>query len=262
MEDRVTKFINDITSSDNAAFQILKLFVEPYGLTGLLIVLCLLGIVIHSYTRREWDVEKKAENNIEKIPSLITAIDDLRKKVSDLDIAATTVPITQDLPPPKSPLEIEFEGIEPVRWEPEQHGTFNDEVRRKHFGISVHNRGDIDIQQVAVEIEKIEEIPNRANEIRPLPKTLGLRLKFKTNNATLQNFHADFRDRVPVISHVDSMLINEQLRVASTQRYEFPHNGRRHYIYLKVTGAKVPPVTDIFTVWVDSGGLQMQRGTV
>jgi hypothetical protein len=84
------------------------LFVEPYGLTGLLIVLCLLGIVIHSYTRREWDVEKKAENNIEKIPSLITAIDDLRKKVSDLDIAATTVPITQDLPPPKSPLEIDF----------------------------------------------------------------------------------------------------------------------------------------------------------
>lgn len=159
-----------------------------------------------------------------------------------------------------SPLEIEFENIEPVRWEDGHHGIFNEPTRRKHFGISVHNRGSVDVAQVSVEIERIEQVPNRSNEIVQPSKTLGLRLKFKTNNATSQTFHADFRDRVSIISHVNAMMMDGNLLVASTQRFEFPHNNCRHRIYLKVTGEKVLPVTDVFTVWVDSSGLQMQRG--
>lgn len=164
--------------------------------------------------------------------------------------------------PNKSPLEIEFEGTAPIRWEDEQHNVLQDQVRRKHYGINVHNMGNMDVEQVAVEVEKIEQIPDRANEIIPIPQMLGLRLRFKLNNATSQAFPVGFRDRVSVISHVDGMLMNEELRIASTQMYEFHHRNRRHRIHIKVTGAKVQPVKEIFTVWVDSGGLQMQRGTV
>lgn len=159
-----------------------------------------------------------------------------------------------------SQLKIEFDQIEPVRTAAEPHPQFPLEtVQRRFYGVCIYNSGQSEVENVSVEVEKIEPV-GRHMEVIDMPRTLGLRLKFKTG-ATSMNFPSQLRERVPVISHINSMLISEQLRIESTQGYTFMHGSRRHRLHLKVTGSKVPAATEIFSVWIDpqTGNLQMGR---
>lgn len=168
---------------------------------------------------------------------------------------------TPDSMPIPSPLKIEFDETEPVRWLTEMHPLFKAQpVERKYYGVNVYNSGDMNIENVSVEVERIEQIPDRPDEIVPISSTLGLRLKFKSGE-TRALFPPKFRDRVPIISHVNSMMVGDKFRMASTQAHEFHHSNRRHRLFLKVTGSKIPAITETFTVWVNEGGdLQMRRG--
>lgn len=160
-----------------------------------------------------------------------------------------------------SPLKIEFDGTEPVRSLTEFHPLFKTEqVQRKCYGVNIYNSGDTDIGSVSVEVERIEQIPDNPGELLPFPRTLGLRLKFKSGE-TRMTFPPKFRERVPIISHVNSMMVNDKFIMESTQAHSFYHQMRKHRVHLKVTGSNVAAVTEIFTVWVDSqGDLQMVRG--
>ena len=161
----------------------------------------------------------------------------------------------------KSPLKIEFDQIEPVRALMESHPALgSDRVQRRFYGVCIYNSGPTEMENVSVEVEKIEQMPKQPLEVIDMPRILALRLKFK-NGATSMTFPSQLRERVPVISHANGMLIGDQLRMESTQGFSFRHESRRHRLHLKVTASKVPAVTEVFSVWIDDAGrLQMGRG--
>ena len=155
-----------------------------------------------------------------------------------------------------SPLRIEFEGDSNVRYLKEPDELFPSQMaERRFYGIVIYNDGTIDVHNVAVEIERIEQIADSPNESIQSVPYLGLKLKFKLNDSTMMTFSPKLRDRVPVISHAANTLTAERFRVASTQRYEFHHKNRKHRIHIKVTGERVDPAMQTFVVWVDNLGL-------
>ena len=115
-----------------------------------------------------------------------------------------------------STLRIEFEGDSNVLWDTERHPLFpTQKVQRKFYGVWIFNSGDTDIENVSVEVERIEQIPEMADEIVPPSPYLGLKCRFKQNGAASMNFPPGRRDRVPIISHVNSMVIIDRLRLDS-----------------------------------------------
>lgn len=162
----------------------------------------------------------------------------------------------------QSPLKIEFDGDSNVRWLEERHPLFpNQKVQRKLYGISVFNDSVRDVKNVSVEIERIEQISDQTNAIISTSPYLGLKFLFKLNDKPRMTFSPGLRDRVPLISHVNAMVIGDRIKVASTQGYDIYHEKKRHRLHVKVTGNELPPVTECFTAWVNADGeLTMVRG--
>lgn len=158
------------------------------------------------------------------------------------------------------PLRIEFEDTNPVRWCKEMHRIFSlQEVTYKFYGVSIYNFGTVDVEDVSVEVEKIEQLQDKTGELVPFPSLLNLRLRFK-DGSTSKRFAPGFRERVPVISHSNSVAIDSEFRMESTQIHRFEHNKKRQRIYLKVTASGVQPLRATFIAWIDgSGELQMHR---
>lgn len=158
----------------------------------------------------------------------------------------------------ESPLKIDFEGESNVRWLTEDNPLFRStKIQRKIYGITVFNNSDRDVKNVAVEIERIGPISNIHNS-----PYLGLKFRFKPDGKPLfVDLSPRHKERVPLISHINGMVLRDTIRAESTQGYEFHHNKEKHRLFVKVTGSGVPPVTECFTAWVNSEGeLQMVAG--
>jgi hypothetical protein len=155
-----------------------------------------------------------------------------------------------------SPLKIEFEGESNVVWDTERHPLFPaTQVQRKFYGVWIFNSSDAAIDNVSVEIERIDTVPDKIDDIDTASPYLGLKCRFKLNREPRLKFSPGMRDRVPLISHVSSMGLIERIRVESMPSHTLLHEFKRHRIHLKVTGDTAVSVTERFMAWVGTDGV-------
>lgn len=160
-----------------------------------------------------------------------------------------------------SPFEIEFGGEDSVDWLVEPHPAFPlQEVRRKCYWIVIHNKlATKDVDNVSVEVERIEELPDRPTEnVETSVPYIGHKLRFQRNGQVTMKFSPDLRDRVRLVSYGYAMLIGRDFRIEGLDN-EFPHNNHRHRIHIKVTGDGQKSATARFIVWIQDEILHMIR---
>ncbi len=158
-------------------------------------------------------------------------------------------------------LEIKFEDASCHEWVEKPHRLFpSDTEHHKRYWVLISNSGQQDIPNVRVELEKIESIANRPDEIEPLPERLNRPLIFRSNGKSYRRFSPGMTDRVDVISHSYTAMVNHDFSIEGAA-YEFPHHGLAHLLYLKVTGSGISiPISVVFRTWVGQDGqIQMKE---
>ena len=151
-------------------------------------------------------------------------------------------------------LNIEFDAVNCVQSIRERHPLFpNSPVDRVLYSFVVHNKTGADVRDVRVEVERIEQLPERPNEpLTPAPY-MGHKLRFERNAEYTQTFCDDDRDRVALVSYTNAMMIKDAFRIEGMSDKIF-HEGKNHRIHVKVTGEMVKATPATFTAWVDSAG--------
>lgn len=154
-----------------------------------------------------------------------------------------------------SPLKIEFDGENSAEWIERSHPALPmQRVQHKVYGVVIYNSANHDVDNVTIELERIEDLTDQ-----PLGKTrdipyLGHKFSFERNGKTAMKFSPDLRDRVRLISHGNGIMMTNSFHIEGTENYFFDVK-HHHRIHLKVTGDGVKPSKASFIVKLDNDGI-------
>lgn len=154
-----------------------------------------------------------------------------------------------------SPLKIEFDGEHSAEWVERRHPALPvQQVRHKVYGVVIHNSAIHDVDNVSVELERIEDLSDHNSAEKTTPPYLGHKLLFERNGMNTMKFSPDLRDRVRLISHGQGILTGNSFQIEGNDNY-FIDAQHQHRIYLKVTGDGVKPSKSSFIVQLDEKGI-------
>lgn len=153
-----------------------------------------------------------------------------------------------------SPLEIEFDGENSAEWIKRSHRALPaQEVEHKVYGIVIHNSASHDVDNVTIELERIEDLTNQPSEKPRNVPYLGHKLRFERNGQTAMKFSPDLRDRARLISYGSGIFMRQAFLIEGNDSY-FIDAQHSHRIHLKVTGDGVKSSKSAFIVRLDTDG--------
>lgn len=154
-----------------------------------------------------------------------------------------------------SPLKIEFDGENSVKWIERPHPAFpGQQVRHKVYEVVIHNSTSHDVDNVTVELERIEDLTSQHLVDKKTPPYIGHKLSFERNGKNIMKFSPDLRDSLKLISHGTGIMMGDSFQIEGNDNYciDAQHH---HRIFLKVTGDGVKPSKATFIVQLDGRGI-------
>lgn len=154
-----------------------------------------------------------------------------------------------------SPLKIEFENDHSVEWIPRPHPALPAQhVRHKVYGVVIYNSAGHDIDNVTVELERVEDLTDQHSADKQPPPYIGHKLIFQRNGKNTMKFSPDLRDRVRLISHGTGIMMRHSFQIEGNDNYSIDAE-HQHRIFLKVTGDGVKPSKASFIVQLGRQGI-------
>lgn len=111
-----------------------------------------------------------------------------------------------------------------------------------------------DIENVGVEVDKREELPNSPDDLVYNPKKSHAQLRFDGHIAPKIDFSSAQREKVFFVERIRGFPNPDSEPVVFCNTSEsFHHRKRENLIYLKVTGKGIKPYYKVLSVWVGDG---------
>ena len=153
-----------------------------------------------------------------------------------------------------SPLKIEFNGEHSAEWIERRHPALPmQQVCHKAYGVVIHNSATRDIDNVSVELERIEDLTGQHSAEKRATPYLGHKFIFERNGKNTMKFSPDLRDRVRLISHGNGIMMGGSFLIEGNNDH-FIDAQHQYRIYLKVTGDGVKPPKPSFLIQLDEKG--------
>jgi len=129
-------------------------------------------------------------------------------------------------------------------------------AKKRYFWMYVTNTSGSDIKNVGIQLDKIEERPNRASDHILHPHNCRANLCFERDNAQVMQFSFEQTEKVSLISRTQDIAGSAPICIIATSE-SFNNRERVDHLYLKITGEGIKPIPFILSAWVENNHLRM-----